>query len=471
MATESSDGEASEKTTRKTSLVRRLVWTPPWLRWDPEGDHELTWGMNVLFGLTSAFTVANLYYTHPILNVLAEDFNVSYERAALIPSLTQAGYAIGLFFIIPLGDILRRRHLALSLIFITSFIWLGSTLTTSFNAFLALSFITGVLTVTPQLMFPLVVSYAAPARRATMTSVIMSGVVFGILVARLLSGVITQYTSWRIVYYLAFGLQLSFFTALFFSMEDYPIARPGTSYPALLRRIVALPFRKPELLQMSLIAFLVMGMFTSFWTTLTFQLADVFHLSTLVIGLFALIGIAPVILNPIVSRVLTSRIHTHGTLLIALLFTEAVILVGTFVGTFSLAGPVLWAFLGDLGMNTVVVGTRMAIAGTDPSAQNAVNAVYMVFTFAGQLFGTLVGNVLYARGGWIWSGALNITQLGLALLLLFVRGPHEKGWIGWRGGWNLRKQYDTRVAGTRVDDGREKGNADQNEIGDESTGG
>ncbi|KAI0144385.1 MFS general substrate transporter [Xylariaceae sp. FL1272] len=473
MATGSSDVECPDKMTGTASLVRHLTWTPPWLRWDSEGEHELTWGMSVLFGLTSAFTVANLYYTHPILNVLAEDFDVSYERAALIPSLTQAGYAIGLFFIIPLGDILRRRHLVLSLIFITSIIWLGSTLTTSFSAFLALSFITGILTVTPQLMFPLVVSYAAPSRRATMTSVVMSGVVFGILVARLLSGVITQYTSWRIVYYLALGLQLSLFAALFLCMEDYPVARPGTSYPAILMKIVTLPFSKAELLQMSLIAFLVMGMFTSFWTTLTFQLADVFHLSTLVIGLFALIGIAPVVLNPIVSRVLTSRVHTHGTILVALFFTEAVVLVGTFIGAFSLAGPVLWAFLGDLGMNTIVVGTRMAIAGTDPSAQNAVNAVYMVFTFAGQLFGTLVGNVLYARGGWIWSGALNITQLGLALLVLFIRGPHEKGRVGWRGGWDLRKHGETHRPGARVEEDREKGNSDRetgNEKGDESTG-
>ncbi|KAI0407130.1 hypothetical protein F4802DRAFT_612215 [Xylaria palmicola] len=173
--------------------------------------------------------------------------------------------------------------------------------------------------------------------------------------------------------------------------------------------------------------------------TLTFQLAGVFHLSTLAIGLFALGGISPVFLNPLVSRLVTSRIHTHGTLLVALLFTLATVLFGTFVGTFSLAGPIAWTLLGDLGMNTVVVANRMAISAVDPTAHNAVNAVYMVFTFGGQLFGTAVGNTLYAKGGWTWSGALNIAQLTTALLLLVARGPHEEGWVGWSGGWDMRR--------------------------------
>ncbi|KAI1303957.1 major facilitator superfamily domain-containing protein [Xylaria venustula] len=421
-------------------FMRLLAWAPSWVQWDGDADahHELTWALAVLFGLAGAFSVANLFYTTPILNILAHEFDVSNERAALIPSVTQAGYAAGLLFIIPLGDILRRRYLVLGLVFSAAFAWLGCTLTTSFPSFLGLSFLVGLLTVTPQLLFPLTIQYAPLRHKANMTSVVMSGITLGILVARLISGIITQFTSWRTVFWFSFGLQALIFTLLFFFMKDYPIARPGTSYPAMLRRIVELPFRKPLLTQMSLIAFLVMGMFTSFWTTLTFQLAGVFHLSTLSVGLFALGGISPAFLNPVISRLLTSRIHTHGTLLIALLTTLATVLIGTFVGTFSLAGPIIWALVGDLGINTVVVANRLAMSTVDTTAHNAVNSVYMIFTFAGQLFGTAVGNALYARGGWTASGALNIAQLGAALLAVVVRGPHEKGWVGWGGGWDLR---------------------------------
>ncbi|KAK8069082.1 MFS general substrate transporter [Apiospora phragmitis] len=409
----------------------RSLATPPWLRWDPQANHELTWSQNIVYGCVAAFSVGNLYYTHPILDVLADDFGVSDERASLVPTIMQAGYAGGLLFIIPFGDIVHRRPM-IGLILVTALFWLGLTLTGSFSVFLGLSFVVGVLTVTPQLMFPIAVQYAPPRHRATMISIVMSGIVFGILVARLLSGIITQYSSWRNVYWLSFGLQALIFVLLFVMMPDYPILRPGGSYPHTLLTIVKMPLRHPVLTQQSLIAFLTMGMFTS-WGP--------FHLSTLAVALFALIGITPVFLNPVVSRYVTSRIHPTGTLLLAhSVATIPAVVVGTFVGTFSLAGPVVWAFLGDLGMTTVVVANRMAIASVDLTAQNAVNSVYMVSTFCGQLFGTALGNRLYAEGGWVHSGALGIGLVGLSLVVTIVRGPHEKRWLGWRGGWDLSRR-------------------------------
>ncbi|KAH8891551.1 MFS general substrate transporter [Thozetella sp. PMI_491] len=432
------------------SFGRRVeeALTPKRLRWDPDGNHELSWTLNLVFGFGAAFSVANLYYTHPILNVLAVDFGVSDERASLIPTLLQAGYAAGLLFIIPIGDIVRRRPLVLSIIFVTAFLWLGATLTKSYEAFMGLSFVIGICTCTPQFMFPLVVQYAPARHRATMTSIVMSGIVFGILVARLLAGIISQYTSWRAVYWLSFGLQILIFLLLFILMPDYPVLRPGTSYPQILLKIITIPFKKPLLLIVSIMAFLTMAMYTSFWTTLTFLLNDTFHMSTLVIGLFALIGISPVVLNPVMSHLMISKIHPTGSLIVGHLIALAGVIIGTFTGTFSVAGPVIWAFVGDLGMNIVVVASRVAIAGVDPTAQNAVNAVFMVFTFCGQLSGTAAGNNLYARGGWIHSGALSIGFVGASFLLIFVRGPHETGWVGWHGGWDLRgqKPKDTHAA-------------------------
>ncbi|KAH6647748.1 major facilitator superfamily domain-containing protein [Truncatella angustata] len=443
---------------RWANVVNRLLWTPPWLKWDSSANHDLTWAQNIIFGFAAAFSVANLYYNHPILNVLAEDFNVTDERSSLVPTIMQAGYAAGLLFVIPIGDIVRRRPLILGLIFVTAVLWLGLTLTHSFEVFLGISFLVGMLTVTPQLMFPLAVQYAPQRHRATMISIVMSGLVFGILIARLLSGIITQYSSWRSVYWMSFGLQIAIFTLLFCYMPDYPILRPDGSYLLSLLSIVKMPFKHPILTQCSLIAFFTMAMFTSFWTTLTFQLAGPpFNLSTLTIGLFALIGISPVFLNPVVSRLLTSRIHTSGTLIIAIIVTEAAVVIGTFVGTFSLAGPVIWAFFGDLGMNTIVVANRMAFANVDTKAQNAVNSVYMVLTFCGQLFGTAVGNKLYASGGWIHSGALSIGLVEITLILILIRGPHEKGWIEEKP--QERPGQDVEAAPSPATNGFEKSDA------------
>lgn len=111
----------------KPSIWRKaydvITWTPPRCRWDPEKPPEFSMWLNVLFGVSGAFTVANLYYNHPILNILAEDFGVPYDKVSQIPTVMQGGYAAGLLFLCPLGDLLRRRAFVLCLVFFTATMW------------------------------------------------------------------------------------------------------------------------------------------------------------------------------------------------------------------------------------------------------------------------------------------------------------------------------------------------------------
>lgn len=121
---ESEDGEQAKSQDAKRPLWRRVYdfvyWTPPNLRWNPERPPKFSMGLNVLFGFAGAFTVANLYYSHPILNVLAKDFGVPYVKVSNIPTLAQAGYAAGLLFLCPLGDMLERRPFVLTLVLCTA---------------------------------------------------------------------------------------------------------------------------------------------------------------------------------------------------------------------------------------------------------------------------------------------------------------------------------------------------------------
>jgi hypothetical protein len=104
-------------------MYRIISWTPPNCRWNPENPPKFSMALNVLFAFAGAFTVANLYYNHPILNILAKDFGVPYEEVSQIPTLMQAGYAVGLFFLCPLGDLLRRRPFVLCLVLFTATLW------------------------------------------------------------------------------------------------------------------------------------------------------------------------------------------------------------------------------------------------------------------------------------------------------------------------------------------------------------
>jgi hypothetical protein len=120
-----------------------LTWTPPNCRWDPAKPPQFSMSMSknifpdsrtnkkddvdmiidVLFAFAAGFTVANLYYNHPILNILARDFGVRYEQVAQIPTVMQAGYASGLLFLCPLGDLLPRRPFVCGLVFFTATMW------------------------------------------------------------------------------------------------------------------------------------------------------------------------------------------------------------------------------------------------------------------------------------------------------------------------------------------------------------
>ena len=114
----------SDETPKKRSIWRRaydiLAYTPPNMRWNPDKPPTFSLGLNILFGFAGAFTVANLYYSHPILNILARDFDVPYVKVSEIPTLAQAGYAVGLLFLCPLGDMVERRPFVLGLVFFTA---------------------------------------------------------------------------------------------------------------------------------------------------------------------------------------------------------------------------------------------------------------------------------------------------------------------------------------------------------------
>jgi predicted MFS family arabinose efflux permease len=405
---------------------------------------------------------------HPILNILAEDFDVSYEKASLVPTLMQAGYAAGLLLLCPLGDLFKRRPFVLILVWFTGTLWsvlaagrvvnmllmvsrIGLCITKSFNAFCAMSLLVAVTTVTPQLMLPLVGDLAPLHRRATALSIVSSGMLFGMLIARVLSGIVTQYTSWRIIYWIAFGLQYLILILLYLYMPDYPSTNPGgLNYFRLLWSIVTIAFKSPVLIQACLIGFCTSSIFTNFWTTLTFLLAEPpYSYEPLIIGCFGFIGIGAMCFGPVYSRFVIDRFVPLFSVITGLCMCMVGTCVGTYIGSFSIAGPVIQAFVIDLGLQVTQISNRSAIFSIAPKARNRVNTAYMVSIFCGQLAGTAIGNTLFARGGWVRSGSASVAFVGAALIVAFVHGPWEKGWIGWGGGWGIRR----RDLGPKKDEG------------------
>lgn len=289
-------------------------------------------------------------------------------------------------------------------------------------------------------MLPLVGDLAPPGRRASCLSVVVSGLALGLLIARVLSGVVANFTSWRNIYWLAFGAQYLTLALLFFFLPDYPAKNKGLNYFKVLWGMAGMVVTEPLLTQACIIGFLLSAAFTSFWTTLTFLLASPpYEYSSLVIGCFAFIGIVVVALAPVWSRLITDRFVFLFSVVLGLAFEFIGIVISTFIGSFTVAGPVIHAIMMDSGTNFAHTANRSNVYNLDPKARNRVNTSYMVFCFAGQIMGTAVGNRLYAQGGWVWSGSSNIAFIGVAIIIAIIRGPRETGWIGWSKGWSIKK--------------------------------
>lgn len=181
-------------------------------------------------------------------------------------------YAVGLLFISPLGDLVPRRQLVLLLTIGTSSLSIGLPLTRSVVTFEVLEFLIGILSVVPQVLMPLAADLAPPHRRASALSIVLAGLLLGVLIARVLAGVVAQFVSWRIVYWIAVGVQWVVVVLIWGMIPDYPRRNKGMTYPRMFVTMGKFLVTEPVVVQAVFINIATSATFTNFWVTLTFLL-------------------------------------------------------------------------------------------------------------------------------------------------------------------------------------------------------
>ncbi|PNS15828.1 hypothetical protein CAC42_4280 [Sphaceloma murrayae] len=436
-----------------STLYKTLNWTPPICRWDPEAPPRFTPYLNLVFAWATAVSAANLYYTHPMLDVLAREFRVGEDDIAQVPTVIQAGYAIGLFTLCPLGDVFKRRPLVLRLCLASTMLWIVLCTTSNLRVFTGVGFICAFLTVTPQLMFPLVGDLAPPARRAAALSIVTSGLMLGQFLARFTAGIISSYATWRAVFWLGFGFQISSLVLLYLHMPDYPSTNPtGLTYLQNLTSMIRFLYTRPVLAQACATSFFTASTFSNFWTTLTLLLSGPrYNYPNLYIGLFALVILVPIALGPLFAHHVIDHHVPLPSIILSQLIVLIAVLIGTFTGPLHPTGLVLQAMLGDFGNQMSQTACRSNIYTIDARAKNRVNTALMMFVFAGQMTGTAAGSALYDRFGWGGSGGYSVAAILVALMICAGRGPWEEGWAGWRGGWSVRKKDAATADGKTVE--------------------
>ncbi|KAK0452022.1 MFS superfamily [Desarmillaria tabescens] len=420
-----------------------FILIPQRLRYDPKRPFpELGIGLILLFAFACTFIVANLYYCQTLLFQFSEEFGVPYSDSSRAVTLVHAGYAVGLFFIAPLGDLLRRRQLILGLVFCSTTLMLCLALVPDWNAFLALSFLAGTINIATQILIPLA------------ADVLWS---WGCLLREFLRGVIAEYADWRVVYYLAVGVQVIVLVVCYATIPDYPAKNKGMRYWELIKSMLGFVVGEPLLIQACLVNFLASAGYSNFWTTLTFLLGGPpYNYSTLVIGLFGLVGIAGVCLTPLATLTIDKLHPWYGSVLGTVLYACFQCLLVAAAGLHF--ASILLAIIGIVVFCRVLqVSLQMSVFSISTAATTRLNALLLLSFFLGQVMGSSVGSRVFLESGWRAGAGLSLGWTGIGFFLLLIRGPHceRRTWFGYEGGFSLRKDAEPKDEATSEKDSTE----------------
>ncbi|KAG2341591.1 MFS general substrate transporter [Suillus weaverae] len=429
----------------------RCLPIPRRLRYDPDKPFHFGMLLNVSFGICSTLVVANLYYCQPIIIQLSASFHVTYDEVARIPTLVQAGFGIGLLFITPLGDMLRRRQLILLLVVLSTTLTIGLAITNSLLVFEIISFLIGLTSVTPQILLPLAADLAPPARRGSAISVIVSGFLLGILIARVLSGIVANFTSWRIVYCMSIGVQSIVLGGAYMLLPDYPVKNRDLSYLGIFRSMAKYIVTEPLVSQIMLINWAASACYTNWWVTLTFLLGGPpYYYSTMIIGLFGLIGMLGVITVPFFGRLL-DRIVPWWSAIVSTLLLLVFQAVQTGAGGINIAAVIISCFGLDMFRQTQSISLSTLMFSISETARSRLNALLIISVFLGQITGTSVGSDVFVGYGWRADSALFMVMYVFQLAVLILRGPHcpRNRWFGYEGGlefWMIPSKQSQLIA-------------------------
>lgn len=374
-------------------------------------------GKDALFGMATAagLAVANIYYNQPMLGLISAEFQRQ-GGAGPVSTATQLGYALGLFFLVPLGDMLPRRWLIIGQ-FMALSLALSLTAVAPSPLMLSLSsLLVGAMATVAQQIVPLAASLSSPERRGATVGTVMAGLLSGILFSRTLAGFVAAHAGWREMFWL--GVPMALFGAVLMVLvlpeEAETRTEPRPRYAAIMRSLIDLWRREHVLRMATLVQASLFASFTVFWTALAFRL-EAFGLGAEAAGLFGVVGAVGILAAPVAGR-LADRHGAHPAIWLGAAATLiAWMLFGMWAG---LAALVVGVIVLDFGIQGALVSHQQQIFALDPAARSRINTLFMTGMFLGGALGSASAIRVWADFGWEGTCLLGG---GFALLGLLLK--------------------------------------------------
>jgi predicted MFS family arabinose efflux permease len=370
-------------------------------------------GVTLVMAAACGFVVANIYYNQPMLEIMERTFPGRLSVVGLVPTATQLGFALGLIFLVPLGDRIDRRSLILLQIAGLSLSLAATAMAPGEWSLVAASTFVGVTSSVAQQIVPFAAELAEPSRRGSTIGTVMSGLLCGVLFGRAVAGEVGDHYGWRAMFWL--GCLFAIATGILLA-ATLPSSRRKSrdSYSELLRSLVTLWQSEPALQRATLIQGCLFGSFSALWTILALQLDANYHLNAQIAGLFGVVGAVGVLFAPIAGKIADRR----GPYTVIGL-GSAIMLVSwmMFDNWNMVAGLTIGVILLDFGEQGALVSNQHVIYALRPDARNRMNTIFMGGMFGGGAVGSAGASLAWEQAGW---SAVCVFGAALVLIALCV---------------------------------------------------
>jgi predicted MFS family arabinose efflux permease len=359
-----------------------------------------------------------MYYNQPLLLEMGRTYGATAGRTGFVAVATQIGYAIGLLFFVPLGDVMERRGLMMRMYAAVAIALLLVAVAPSLQLLIAGSVLIGMFASVTHVALPIAPDLVLHEQRGRAIGTVMTGLLLGILLARTFSGWVSGIHGWRWVFVVAAVINAAFVPLMKRVMPKLP-PKQKLRYSEAMKSLWTLFRTQPLLRESSIIGALVFASFSCFWTTLAFLLNSHYGLGAGVAGTFGIVGAAGAMIAPLAGRLADKHgsrwvITLGGALLAAsyvLLWVEEAAHRSTF---FHLAALVVGVIVLDMGAQMTQVANQTRIFGLVPSARSRLNTVYMTVYFSGAAVGSALATIAWVHWGWNGVCILALSLIGLA---------------------------------------------------------
>ncbi|MCH7396112.1 MFS transporter [Acinetobacter dispersus] len=375
---------------------------------DISQNKTLLWFMAAACGLCAG---AN-YYSQPLIHSIQQYFAVTEGQAALTVTFAQVSYALGLLFIVPMGDVVNKtKFIPLLMVFcavglfISAFsinlpmLWLGTVMA-------------GLFSVAAQVLIPLATMTVKPEKTGEVIGFLMSGLLVGILLSTSLAGLFSNLFHWKVIYVVSGILMLILAYAL---KSRLPYAmRMKMNYGQVFASMAQLLKQEKRLVLRALAGGFAFAAVSILYSTIALLLTSAHHLQDLLIGMVPLVGIFGALSTQYVGKYADQGYTNQLTWIGCGLFIVSWICF--YFGQSVLFSYILGFALIQLALALVHTSNQSVIFRLRPDAKSRINAIYMTAYFTGGACGSALGIFAWNHGGWSMTCLAGISLVFACML-------------------------------------------------------